>query len=287
MQTLPIITNTEKIIREIIPQKDLLNQAFWLFFHIKDGEGVEWMDYDLPIPTFLKHINRGYLVGWAIDGYFGTKKGQKFLGDILARFLVTFKKDNIERLAYKPQIDDKTAHIHAKVYKLREFSRKLASIPTKIYIPERAQQFHDYAFWAIKFYAEDMINETGLIAYENLENWALEQFVDKERSTIRAKCRSVFYWYENKDFIIPKKHRPMKQYLEETVASRSEHMRNVSKKKAEKNKKIVINAITGLYADEYKKKSGAWHFTKISEATGISSKTVAKIIKEYENQTNT
>jgi len=69
----------------------------------------------------------------------------------------------------------------------------------------------------------------------------------------------------------------------DTMATRQEHMRKVSKNKAEKNRKAVINLITGLYADDYKKKSGSWHFSKIAENTKLSRYTVAKIIKEYIN----
>jgi len=265
----------------IIANKQRLNQAFWLYFHLF-GVGDEWIDYNLPTPTYHKHIDQGYLLGWAIDGYFATSKGQEFLNDIIARFLISFKDTGIKRLSYKPDIDDNSARIYAKIYRLREFSRQLDSLPSKKLIPHRADIFEDFTFWAIKFYAEDLIRDTGFIIYESLENWALSQFEHKERSTVRAKCRSVWNWYAERDFQIPRKHKTLKQYQEETMATRQEHLRKVNREKRERNRKVVINAITGLYADEYKKKSGAWHYQKIADATGISSKTVAKIIKEYE-----
>jgi len=166
---------------------------------------------------------------------------------------------------------------------VREFSKQLKSLPTRKHIPKRADNFEDFTFWAIKLYAEDMIRATGFIVYDSLESWALSQFVDKERSTIRAKCRSIWNWYNERDFKLnDKKHREQKKYLEETMATRTEHIKKVSREKAERNRRKVINLITGLYADDYKKKNGAWHFGKISEATGISSKTVGKIIKELE-----
>jgi AraC-like DNA-binding protein len=135
-----------------------------------------------------------------------------------------------------------------------------------------------------------MIRATGFIVYQSLEDWAMTQFVyngHKERSTVRAKCRSVFNWYEAKDFDISTKntHKPLKEYLKETKMTRQEHMKRISAEKAERNKRAVINIMTGLYADDYKKKNGAWHFGKIAEATGLSSKTVAKIIKEVTSQT--
>ena len=269
----------------IISKKSELSKSFWLFFYI-NGIGDEWIEYDLPIPTFHKHVHKGYQIAWAIDGYFGTKEGQAFLNDVLARFLISFKSENIERLSYRPPLDDQTAKIYAKVYKLREFSIQLKSLPVKRYIPKRADSFEDFTFWAIKLYAEDLIRQSGLIAYERLESWALSQFESKERSTIRAKCRSVWRWYEERDFDISARynHKPQNQYLEETMASRSEHMKKLNQKKAELNKRAVINIMTGLFADDYKKKSGAWHISKIAKALGIHRETVSKIIKEIQQK---
>jgi len=272
----------------IISKKDKLLQCFWLYFHIKESDGTEWIDYKLPIPTLLKHTHQGCLVGWAIDGHFNTKNGQNYINDIIARFLLSFNE--ITRIPYKPVdqvFNSDSTHIYAKVYKLQEFSRQLKSLPTKKHIPTRADNYDDFTFWAIKLYAEDMIRKTGYIVYSTLENWALSQFVHKERSTIRAKCRSVWNWYNNRDFELPKQSRTRKEYMEETMASRTEHIKKVTAEKAKKNRRAIINIMTGLYCNDYKKKSGAWHFGKIAEATGLSSKTVGKIIKEIEEQKTT
>ncbi len=274
----------------IISKNTELIKHFWLYFWIS-GAGEEWIEYNLPIPTIHKHINNGYFVGWAIDGYFGTKKGQEFLNDIIARFLLTFHDTGIKRLPFKPSkkdLDEQTARIYTKVYKLREFSKQLDSLPTKkLYTPTRADSFEDFTFWAIKLYAEDQIRATGFIVYDSLESWASMQFLEnKERSTIRAKCRSVWNWYNDRDFELSnsqeKKYNNLEHYLEETMASRAENMKRVSRNKAERNKRAVINVMTGLYADDYKKKNANWHFGKIGEATNLSAKTVAKIIKEIE-----
>ena len=270
---------------EIISKKTELIKNFWLYFWI-NGVGDEWIEYGLPIPTIHKHINRGYYIGWAIDGFFGTKKGLEFLNDIIARFLISFKEQEIKRLAFKPSkkdLDSNTARIYAKVYKLREFSRQLKSLPVKKkYAPARADMFEDFTFWAIKLYAEDQIRATGFIVFETLESWALSQFIGKERSTIRAKCRSIWKWYSDRDFKIPKKHKPQKEYLEETMATRKENMKRVSKAKEEENRRKILNLITGLYADDYKKKSGTWNISKIAKDLSIHRNTVAKHLKQYE-----
>jgi len=233
---------------DIISKKTELIKNFWLYFWI-NGIGDEWIEYGLPIPTIHKHINRGYYIGWAIDGFFKTKKGQEFLNDIIARFLISFNEKGIERLPFKPSkkdLDNNTARIYAKVYKLKEFSRQLDSLPTKKFTPTRADSFEDFTFWAIKLYAEDMIRATGFIVYDSLESWALNQFLEhKERSTIRAKCRSVWKWYSDRDFELSnsqeKKYETIELWYEESKMTRQENMKKISREKAEKNKRKIIN----------------------------------------------
>ena len=46
-------------------------------------------------------------------------------------------------------------------------------------------------------------------------------------------------------------------------------------------KKLVVDTITGLYADEYKKPSGKWYIKLIAEHTGLHSDTVSKHLKLF------
>jgi len=42
-----------------------------------------------------------------------------------------------------------------------------------------------------------------------------------------------------------------------------------------------------MFADDYKKKSGAWHLGKISKETGLSTKTISNFLnKEYQDENN-
>jgi len=49
-----------------------------------------------------------------------------------------------------------------------------------------------------------------------------------------------------------------------------------------KSRRKVLNAITGLMSEMYKKKSGAWHIGQIAKDTNLHRNTVSKYIKEYE-----
>jgi len=252
--------------------------TFWLLFHLY-GVGIEWQAEGLPIPTYLEHTNRGYLMGYEIDGYFGTRKGSEFLNDVIARFLITFADLRPQRLPYKPHIKADIAHYYPKIYKLKEL-QALKSLSKKVKAPQRADSFDDYMFWAIKLFCEDLIRSQGMAVYHQLEDFAYMNFETKERSTLRAKCRSIYNWYADRDWDIPRAKTSKTE--KEIQMTRQERARKNAEAKALKAKKAVINAVTGLYADEYKKKSGAWHIGKIAEATGLHREVVSKYLKQWE-----
>ena len=58
--------------------------------------------------------------------------------------------------------------------------------------------------------------------------------------------------------------------------TRAENMRKIGRKKEEANYRKVINIITGLYANDYKKADGSWNVTKIAKDSGLSRPTVIK-----------
>ncbi|MBD3796106.1 MAG: hypothetical protein IE881_09340 [Epsilonproteobacteria bacterium] len=65
--------------------------------------------------------------------------------------------------------------------------------------------------------------------------------------------------------------------------TREQNARKNSVAREKRSKTLVISTITGLYADEFKKKNGAWNFIKIADHTHLTRQTVAKHIKQYEN----
>lgn len=270
---------------EIIAQNQKENninnlKGFWLHFFI-NGEGSEFLDYDLPIPTYLEHLNRGYAVAWLIDGYFGTKKGEEFLNDVIARFLLSFADLSPQRLPYKPKYekDNKTAHILNKAYSLKKFSKSLKSLPTKKkFAPNRADMFEDFVFWAIKLYAEDLIRDFGLIPYEQLEDFALNTFLNKkDRSTLKAKVKSIWNYYDERNWELPKKKH--KQTKGEYKMTRIENMTKVNKERAEIKKRAILNITSGMFAEDYKfKSSKKWNIAKIAKELGIAKDTVKKYL---------
>jgi hypothetical protein len=240
------------------------------------GDGSEIFDYNLPQPHNYYRRSDIYTIEYIINGFFHTNNSIAYLNDILARFTLSM---NV--------IETKVSRSDATGIELSLFQNLKSIAKYKNY--ESVDIGQDNIFWSIKLYTEDLIKESGegnLVAYSLLESFAFARFIDraKDKSTLKAKVRSIWNWYNDRGWTIPQRYkRTLKEHLEETMATRSEHMRRVTKERAAANKAKVINAITGLYADEYKKKSGSWHFGRICEATNLSPNTVKKYIKEYEN----
>lgn len=66
--------------------------------------------------------------------------------------------------------------------------------------------------------------------------------------------------------------------------TREEIARNNAKKRELRSKQLVISAITGLYADDFRKgkKKDKWHILKIAEFTNLTRQTVSKHLRLYE-----
>ena len=274
----------------IIPQNEHnhhglegLLKNFFIYFY-QTGNGTEWIDYDLPPPGVLKHVRNGIFIGWALDGYFGTNKGQTYLNDIIARYLITFKDNKAQRLPYKPQKDllDSKTHLDYTKHKLREFQGlKSIARASKIVSQQRnSDSKQDHVFYAIKFFCEDLIFSQGIPTYSQLLEFAEQNFKYKESSTLRAKCRSIYNWYEERDFTIlkKKKYENLNNYWEITQMTRKENLKEINNKRNETSKAKVLGAITELQHLNKKITGNA-----IARITGQNVKTARKYLKEIQN----
>lgn len=270
----------------IMSLREKSNKTFWLHFYF-NGNGDEWLEYGLPIPSYIRHSNYGYFIAWEIDGFFGTKQGTEYLNDMIARIIFTFKDLKPQRLDYKPT-QDKNSHNYNKKYTLADL-QNLKSLSKKRFAPRRADSFSDNIFWSIKLYTEDLIREyqEGTpVPYSQIESFAFSNFLkQKDNSTIKAKCRSVWNWYDKNGWTISKRIKVRKTKTNEELKKVRQTNASINSKNIQnKTRQLVIDAITGEYPKEYKKKSGAWHIKIISESIKVNTKTVSKYIKELENK---
>lgn len=247
------------------------------------GDGSEIFDYSLPQPhNYIRTSLDRYTIEYYLHGdFFCTNKAGAYLNDILARFTLTMNV--IEAVG---KISREHHHKPLKLYDNNQFNG-LRSIE-KFKYKETVNVDKDNVFWAIKLYTEDLIKKSsGMVAYSLLESFAFSHFLDraKDKSTLKAKCRSIWNWYDERDWTIPKRYeRTLQEYLKDTKMTRTENMHKINADKVDRNYKKVVNLLTGLFNDEYKKKNGKWHIGKIAIAVNMTEKTVSKYIKEFEKR---
>lgn len=198
------------------------------------GGGEEIHDFKLPYPdNYYRYNQNTYTIEYIINGFFHTEKGIRMLNDMLARFTFSFDVKNIETRPYRKNVFGG--------WNLKYF-QNLNSI-SKIKNYEKVDNGQDNVFWSIKLYLESLIKEHGegkLIAYSLIETYAYDRFVDrvKDKSTLRAKCRSIWNWYNEREWIIPTRGG--------LGMSRVEAGINAGKKNAEATKARVVGAIASL-----------------------------------------
>ncbi len=238
----------------------------------------------MPTPTYHEHINRGYIIAYALDGYFGTNANTAYLNDVIARFLITFRDYKPSRMTYHRPTASSSSSLRLgtylpKIYKLQEL-QALESKQTRKYAPVRADSFADIVFWAIKLYCEDLITSQGIVAYEQLEDFAVNNFISKkDRSTLKAKCRSIWNYYSKKDWKIPKAYK--KKSTGEVMATRQENIKKVHENTAIKNRNKIKAVLDDIFLQEdIKFKNGKYRVGKIAELTEMTEKTVSKYLKE-------
>ena len=224
-----------------------------------EGDGGEIFDYSLPLPHYYTRNGNKYTIEYTINGFFHTNKGVAYLNDILARFTLSMKVLNTEVASSKDE-----------GIELACFQGLRSVVRHKNY--ESVDIGQDNIFWAIKLYTEDLIKESGernLIAYSLIESFAFARFIDraKDKSTLKAKCRSIWNWYDERGWIIPTR--------KGLGMSRREAGINAAKKNAEKTKAKIQKAIAGLEFMQEK-----INIANVARDAGVSRDTAKKYLIE-------
>jgi hypothetical protein len=117
-----------------------------------------------------------------------------------------------------------------------------------------------------------------MVAYSLIESFAFNRFIDraKDKSTLKAKCRSIWNWYDAREWVIPTR--------KGLGMSRQEGAKKAREKRMADTKRKILSVVTGIFQDEYKNKRGKWNISKIAKDSGTSRNTVMKYVKEYENE---
>ncbi|MEO1923447.1 MAG: hypothetical protein ABGX25_02885 [Nautiliaceae bacterium] len=291
----------------------LKNKEFYfIFFYLAGGKGDEWIELYLPVPNVIIYPKgkNGVFIGYFIEGFFKTEKNRKFLQDIIKRFEKTFLKLHniayIERIKHPPILDKKVNYTLQLdvIYSLKDFSTILDSIDYKVSKKEEQVEnlkiakallgekkiTDDALFDYMRFIAYDFVkaNSKEALTKEYLEeigklgNEILGK--TKETSTIRAKAKAIYNWIvenyntgggvNNWNYV-----RKTKDDKELKMTRRERALSN-SKAQYEKAHKKIMSLITGMFKDDYKKKNGSWHISKIAKDLGMSRDTIRKHLKD-------
>ena len=230
------------------------------------GDGSEIFDYSLPLPHNYSRRGNIYTIEYTVNGFFHTNKSIAYLNDILARFTLSMKV-----------LDTRVTSSEDEGIELSYFQGLKSVVRHKNY--ESVDVGQDNIFWSIKLYTEDLIRESGegnLIPYSLIESFAFARFIDraKDRSTLKAKCRSIWNWYDERGWTIPKR--------KGLGMSRQEGAKKAREKRMADTKRKILSIVTGIFKDDYKSKSGKWNISKIAKDSGTSRNSVMKYLKEME-----
>lgn len=245
----------------------------WLHISFKDDITAD-LGNDIPYPQHYYKHGDSFVYCWLVDGFFHTNNNVRFLNDIIARFKLTYP--NSKHL--KTTITNET---NINPLKLKAFQglKSKANEVIKEYKQLDSLIHRDSTFWVLKLYAEKLIRQDGMIIYQRLEQFALENFGNHKKgwSTVRMKIASIYNWYFDRDWQIGRVTKTTKT-KEEIMASRQEHAKKIHTKLANDTKKKVLNCITGMFAHEYKKANGKWNIMKIAKDSGTTRPTVMKYL---------
>lgn len=248
------------------------SQKYFLSFRMYE-HGSFFLDSDLPTPNRLNLYSDYITFMYVIDGFFSTAKGKEFLSDIVSRFYITFKNNKIERMPYEIKAFS-TTHTHEQIYKLKDFQNLKSLTKEKnksdYYKQLKSADCKDNCFWALKYQAEHHIRNYGLINFDEFQKWAFDVFKEKEPSTLRAKCRSIFNWYHERDFELSNERTKTGLTLKEynMTEKHQKHLNQVADLKRNRTQEKIVGAVAQLrFSGKKINIANVQKITKISRPT--------------------
>ena len=254
-----------------------------LLFNVYKNKTYEFADLIVKCALLLGwdmiEINPKFCVyKLVIDGFAGTKQSNKFLTDTILRFELLNNGifDSIEtKFTSEPSS-----------YNLKQLSKLLPSLPryNKDFIAmvlDNPKKYEDLYFWAMKAQMELLIKQGYTQSYFTLLEWALEQFPQKEYSTLKAKAKSIFNWYHARGFKVFRAYE--RKYTKENLSmTRSENMKRIKALQKAKTIGKIKEMLdkNSLFGNEYYKKDGSVNVSKLSRDMKMSLAYIRKVVIE-------
>ena len=274
----------------------------------------DWLVAELPQPTFIIEHTKGYFLGWSIVGKIDTKQQKKFYKNLALRIKKTLLKrtdlDNVKVSsvwALQYALENGYKEANKKIYEMKYLAKNCESLSAteeknnklnkEKNLDEELSIFagtytksDDALFDFIRFKAYDYarINSVNNIKnnLEDLDNYCkiiAEIGVDvlgakKGIGSAYSKAKNIAKWVY-KNYQNGKRKRKTKNY-KELLMTRQERSKKNAQLKYDRAHKKILNMITGLYANEYKKKDGTWNILKLARDLKMSKNTIKRHLKD-------
>lgn len=268
---------------------------FWLNFRVDGNDTSYFIEQDLPIPTLIQHHANWYNLHYAIDGFIGTKKIREYVEDTKEKIALLLGATLLE---FNPSYINGFSNFSEYIYKLKAFSdiRDLRVKETIKRRPEPGIENRDKIFELARFKCYNLKLHDRLTyeaCYEIFYSINIEYNLNKDKSDIKAKAKSVYKWTDehynpialtddeikaNRKAYDKKYYARINNKKEDEIMTRQEIAKKNAIRNAEVAKRKVLNLVCGMFKDEYKKKNGSWHISKIAKDSGTSVNTVKKYL---------
>lgn len=232
--------------------------------------------HTMPPAAAMWWLNGGcYIVRYDIDGYFSTKSGIAFLQDAIARFAQTYGPEAVRPAPAPQRPPDIERDI---VLHLRDFVAGLDSLRRKVANKAPAQKASiDETFWAMKLWVERQLSQNRIPTEAEIQAIGETYAPHKERSTIRAKARSIYRWYAARGFEPTKDAR--KRHKGEVPMTRQEAAKIATQTRVERVKGRIEAAVNLLQMQGEK-----ISVRKLAKAAQVSTRTAMKYLRELRAQ---
>ena len=315
-----VVEKKDNVVIELYRKFNLIARKIIVLLVRKDTLHFDdFISAGLPQPTLITEHYKGYFIGWAIKGTIKTKAQKTFYKALSLRLKKTFlthcnniRVENSSLWALQYALDDGFSVINnTAVYEMKALAGTCVSLTTEeerrgkldfdTSIEEELHIFagtyaktEDALFDFIRFKAYDYVRIQKQnhidVTLEDLENYCkviaeigYETIGGKGLSTARAKAHNIAEWVYNY-YRTGKRVRKIKDDKELAVTRRERALSN-AKAQYEKAHRKILNATTGIFANEYKKKDGSWNILRLARELNMSKNTIKKHLKEIEPQT--
>ena len=235
--------------------------------------------HTMPPPAAFWWLNRGcYIVRYDIDGYFATKHGIAFLQDAVARFIETYGPEAVKPATTPQRPPDLTREV---ILHLKDFTANLDSLKrkraNKVPLQKVAATNFDETFWAMKLWVERQLSQNRIPTEAEIRAIGEAYAPHKERSTIRAKARSIYRWYAARGFESTPDER--KRTVGEKPMTRQEAAK-IARKALEDDRKSRVERGLMILQMEGRKVT----VRALAEAAQVAKNTAAKYLRELRAQ---